>query len=107
MQNQHFPPRAKETRPLARETLKGQWPIAILVSFLAGILGGANSTSPNLNIDLSGLDMSKEDLAELLAVDKELWAAECDGIREFYAKFGDKLPAKLKEELEKLESKLK
>ena len=58
MQNQHFPPRAKETRALARETLKGQWPIAILVSFLAGILGGANSTLPNPNIDLSGLDLN-------------------------------------------------
>lgn len=58
MQNQHIPPRAKETRALARETLKGQWPIAILVSFLAGILGGTGSTSPNLNIDLSGLDLN-------------------------------------------------
>ena len=58
MQNQHIPPRAKETRALARETLKGQWPFAILVSFLAGILGGTGSTSPKLNIDLSGLDLN-------------------------------------------------
>ena len=63
---------------------------------------------PNVeDIDLSGLDMSKEDLAELLAVDKELWAAECEGIREFYAKFGDKLPAKLVEELDTLKNNLK
>jgi len=59
------------------------------------------------DIDISGLDMSREALAELLAVDKELWQAECEGIREFYGKFGDKLPAKLMEELEKLESNLK
>ena len=59
------------------------------------------------DIDLSGLDMSEEELAGLLAVDKELWKAECEGIREFYAKFGEKLPAKLAEELEKLEAKLK
>ncbi len=59
------------------------------------------------DVDIGGLDMSTEQLAELLEVDKELWLAECQGIREFYAKFGDKLPAKLKEELEKLENNLK
>ena len=59
------------------------------------------------DIDLSGLDMSADELGELLAVDKELWRAECDGIREFYAKFGDKLPEKLAAELEKLENNLK
>ncbi len=59
------------------------------------------------DIDISGLDMSGEDLAELLAVDNALWQSECEGIREFYAKFGDKLPAKLMEELEKLENNLK
>jgi len=59
------------------------------------------------DVDISGLDMSREALSELLAVDKELWLAECEGIREFYARFGDKLPAKLMEELETLENNLK
>ena len=58
MQNQHIPPCAKETRALARETLKGQWPIAILVNFLAGILGGSGSSTPEFNVDLSGLDFN-------------------------------------------------
>ncbi len=63
---------------------------------------------PNVeDIDLSGLDMSTDELSELLSVDKELWLAECEGIREFYGKFGEKLPAKLMEELEKLENNLK
>jgi len=63
---------------------------------------------PNVeDIDLSGLDMSADELGELLSVDKELWLAECEGIREFYGKFGEKLPAKLMEELEKLEGNLK
>ena len=63
---------------------------------------------PNVeDVNISGLDMSAEDLSELLAVDKELWKKECEGIREFYAKFGDKLPAKLMEELETLENNLK
>ncbi len=59
------------------------------------------------DIDISGLDMSEADVAGLLEVDKELWRAECEGIREFYAKFGDKLPAKLMEELVTLENNLK
>ncbi len=63
---------------------------------------------PNVeDIDVGGLDMSEAELSELLSVDKDLWRAECEGIREFYGKFGDKLPAKLMEELEKLENNLK
>ncbi len=62
---------------------------------------------PNVeDVDISGLDMSAEELSELLSVDKELWRTECEGIREFYGKFGDKLPAKLMEELETLEKNL-
>ena len=62
---------------------------------------------PNVeDIDVAGLDMSEAELSELLSVDKELWETECEGIREFYGKFGDKLPAKLMEELEKLENNL-
>ena len=38
MQNQNTPPRAKELRALARETLKGQWFIAILTTFIASLL---------------------------------------------------------------------
>ena len=43
----------------------------------------------------------------LLGVDKELWAEEAKGIREYYAKFGDKVPAELLRELETLENNLK
>ncbi len=55
------------------------------------------------DINLDGLDMTKEDLANLLTVDKKLWAEDAASIREFYQKLGDRLPAKLMEELEILE----
>ena len=42
------------------------------------------------DIDLEGSGVTKETLADLLSVDPELWKAECKGIHEFYAKFGDK-----------------
>ncbi|MBQ1555909.1 MAG: phosphoenolpyruvate carboxykinase (GTP) [Clostridia bacterium] len=62
---------------------------------------------PNVDdINLDGLDFSKEDLAGILNVDKDLWRAEVPGIKEFYAKFGDKLPATLQAELDTLETKL-
>ena len=58
------------------------------------------------DINLEGLDIDKETLAGLLSVDKDLWKTEAEGIREFYKKFGEKLPAELMAELEKLEKNL-
>ena len=45
-------------------------------------------------------------LRDLLTVDPALWKQEVAGIREFYAKFGDKLPKKLRDELDALEKRL-
>nr|WP_207654712.1 phosphoenolpyruvate carboxykinase (GTP) [Marasmitruncus massiliensis] len=58
------------------------------------------------DIDLDGLDIDLGTLKGLLNVDKDLWKEEAKGIHEFYAKFGDKLPKKLSEELTKLEANL-
>lgn len=63
---------------------------------------------PNTDdINLEGLDLSKETLAGLLTVDKEMWKQDADGITEFYKKFGDKLPKELSAELETLKGNLK
>ena len=58
------------------------------------------------DIDLSGLDMTTQDVADLLTVDKELWKEDAEGIASFYAKFGDKLPKELAAELETLKKNL-
>ncbi|MBE6900028.1 MAG: phosphoenolpyruvate carboxykinase (GTP) [Ruminococcaceae bacterium] len=58
------------------------------------------------DINIEGLDIDRETLAGLLSVDKELWKTEAEGIREFYKKFGEKLPKELMAELEKLEKNL-
>ena len=61
------------------------------------------------DINIEGLEgeVSVESLESILDVDKALWAAEAEGIGEFYAKFGDKLPETLKAELETLKANLK
>ncbi len=58
------------------------------------------------DIDIEGSGVDLETLRGLLTVDPDLWKTEVAGIREFYAKFGDKLPAKLRAELDALEARL-
>jgi phosphoenolpyruvate carboxykinase (GTP) len=57
-------------------------------------------------LDVTGLDVSAEDLAELLRVDDAEWRDELPAIHEHFAQFGDKLPAQLREQLAALESRL-
>ena len=58
-------------------------------------------------IDTSGLDVTAEQMDELLNVDVEEWLKEIDSIREHYERFGDKLPKTLSDELEALEARLR
>ena len=58
------------------------------------------------DIDLEGSGVDEATLEELLSVDPELWRQEVEGIREFYAKFGDKLPQRLRDELDALEKRI-
>jgi phosphoenolpyruvate carboxykinase (GTP) len=57
-------------------------------------------------LNLEGAGVSVETVRGLLSIDKELWRKECEGIREFYQKFGNKLPKELSAALEELEAKL-
>jgi len=59
------------------------------------------------DIDIEGLDDITLDIIKgLLSVDKVLWKEDVAGIKEFYAKFGGKLPNELAQELDKLENNL-
>jgi phosphoenolpyruvate carboxykinase (GTP) len=57
-------------------------------------------------IDIEGVDVSKEDMEELLRVDHDEWRTEVPLIRKHYAQFGDRLPASLRQTLDKLEQRL-
>ncbi|HEY3871237.1 MAG TPA: phosphoenolpyruvate carboxykinase (GTP) [Actinocrinis sp.] len=73
-----------------------------IVDRLDGRAGGeptAIGTVPTpAALDLGGLELDPADLAELLAVDPEVWRREAALIPEHFERFGDHLPAGLWEE---------
>jgi phosphoenolpyruvate carboxykinase (GTP) len=63
---------------------------------------------PQMNdIDVQGLQISESNIRELLEVNSQEWLKEVESIKEHYATFGSRLPKKLWEELDALESRLK
>ncbi len=58
-------------------------------------------------IDTSGLDVTDEQMAELLDVNVEEWLNEIESIREHYARFEETLPEALSDELAALEARLR
>ncbi|MGN0797437.1 MAG: phosphoenolpyruvate carboxykinase (GTP) [Christensenellales bacterium] len=58
------------------------------------------------DINLEGLDFSRETLADILKVDKDAWKKEAEGIKEFYETFGDRLPAELAKQADELIDRL-
>ncbi|MGY5319235.1 phosphoenolpyruvate carboxykinase (GTP) [Neomicrococcus lactis] len=57
-------------------------------------------------LDLEGLDLSEDELQEATRFDASEWANELKSIEEWFAKFGDSLPASLQAELEGLKERL-
>ena len=58
------------------------------------------------DIDTTGLDVDDNDLQAILSVDTDGWKSALPQIRDHYAQFGEKLPKRLAEELDKLEAAL-
>ena len=57
-------------------------------------------------LDRTGLDVTDEQMEQLLRVDVEEWRAELPLVAEHYARFGDRLPAELGTELDALAQRL-
>jgi len=57
-------------------------------------------------LDLNGLEVSRDDLAELLSVDVEGWLEELPLIAEYYDRFGSHLPQELRSELAGMKERL-
>lgn len=58
------------------------------------------------DIDTTGLGISDDQLNELLSVDKSVWKEDLENIKEYFAQFGDRLPAEIKKQLDILEKSL-
>ena len=60
------------------------------------------------DINIEGLEgeVTVESLESILDVDKALWKEEAEGIEEFFKKFGEKLPAEVKDSLNTLKANL-
>jgi phosphoenolpyruvate carboxykinase (GTP) len=58
------------------------------------------------DIDVKGMDVSSATLDQLLSVDPEQWRKEMASIGEYFAEFGDRLPADLKLEHQKVTTAL-
>jgi phosphoenolpyruvate carboxykinase (GTP) len=57
-------------------------------------------------LDLAGLDISAENMQELMSVDVHAWAAEVPDIEQHFARFGAHLPERLRRQLEELRARL-
>jgi len=57
-------------------------------------------------LDLRGLNLSPDDVKLLLSVDPEAWKKELEDAATYFQKFGDRLPAKLREQLAGLDERL-
>ncbi len=59
------------------------------------------------DLDISDLNLSKENLEKLFEIDKNAYLKDVESIKEYYKKFGEKLPNELLQEVDELEKKLK
>jgi phosphoenolpyruvate carboxykinase (GTP) len=57
-------------------------------------------------IDTDGLELQPDTLPELLAVNRDDWRKEAANLGEFFAKFGDHLPAEIRRQREQLVNRL-
>ncbi len=58
------------------------------------------------DLDTNGLDVSADDMKELMRIDTAAWKAEITDIEQHFAKFGDRLPERLKKQLEEFVKRL-
>lgn len=57
-------------------------------------------------LNLDGLDVPEEDMAELFRVDRDTWLAEADSTEEFFGTFEGRVPAALTSQVDRLRANL-
>ena len=57
-------------------------------------------------LETAGLELTDDEVAELVRVDAEEWRREAELIRDFFETFGDRLPGELERQLAELDKRL-
>ncbi|WP_127126019.1 phosphoenolpyruvate carboxykinase (GTP) [Georgenia sp. SYP-B2076] len=75
-----------------------------------GEVGAADAATGRLplpgDLNLDGLDVTEEDLAELFAIDPASWTAEAELTEEYFGQFGHRLPDAMTDQLARLRERL-
>jgi phosphoenolpyruvate carboxykinase (GTP) len=81
-----------------------------IVRRLAGEVGAADTPIGRVpeagDLELEGLDITADQLAELFAIDPVTWLAESNLTEEYFEKFGDHIPAEMRSQLAALRERL-
>ncbi|NQX11231.1 phosphoenolpyruvate carboxykinase (GTP) [Microbacteriaceae bacterium VKM Ac-2855] len=62
---------------------------------------------PAGSLNLDGLEIADDALAQLFEIDPDSWLAECDLTEEYFTRFGDRLPGAVSRELDALRERLR
>jgi phosphoenolpyruvate carboxykinase (GTP) len=58
------------------------------------------------SLDLAGLELRRQTLDALLAIDPDTWLREMDDIGDYFAEFGPRIPAQLLRQIERIKGEL-
>lgn len=83
------------------------WIVARLEGTAAGLASPIGTIPGPDELALDGLQITQANLEELFEIDSEAWLIEVQSTMEFFASFGEKLPAQLELELLQLEARLR
>jgi phosphoenolpyruvate carboxykinase (GTP) len=118
--NEHKLPKIFQVNWFRRDTAgKFVWPgygenLRVLAWALARVGETADASQTPIGLvptpdalDLTGLDLTTEQIQDALAVDVDAWRDETGQIQEWFDKIGDSLPTPLRDELDALRQRLR
>ena len=83
------------------------WVIRRLEGEKEGVQTAIGTVPAPGELNLDGIEVPEADLQELFRIDADSWLAECDLTEDFFGQFGDRVPAKLTQQLADLRGRLR
>ncbi len=82
------------------------WAVKRVLGEVEAVDGISGRLPKREDLNLEGLDVTEAQLDQLFALDPKAWGAEADLTEEYFALFGDKLPAELTRQLAALRGRI-